>query len=87
MKIQIDGNKIVNAKTLIVTAKCSDCFCATLLDIDEKEITNYNGYVPDFFPGKHFGDYVELNIDIETGMIKNWTKPTQEALEFFVNNK
>ncbi|MGY4663202.1 hypothetical protein ACVWZ9_003996 [Pseudomonas chlororaphis] len=37
--------------------------------------------MPDFFPGEHFGDYLMLNIDIETGLIKNWRKPKASDIE------
>ncbi|MCY1454717.1 hypothetical protein D9M71_718000 [compost metagenome] len=42
---------------------------------------SYEGYVPDFFPGDHYGDYLILNIDLETGQIKNWKKPTAGDIE------
>ena len=66
--------------TIQVTAKCSDMFSATAFDGDGNFAGEYNGYVPDFFPGEHFGDYVELTIDISTGRITNWKKPSQDAL-------
>lgn len=31
-----------------------------------------DGYVPAFMPGEHYGDYVDLVIDVQTGHIKNW---------------
>lgn len=37
--------------------------------------------VPDFFPGEHYGDYLILNIDLETGQIKNWKKPAATDIE------
>jgi len=42
---------------------------------------DYDGYVPDWMPGKHYGDYVELNIDVETGRVLNWKRPTIAALK------
>jgi hypothetical protein len=30
---------------------------------------------------EHWGDYVMLDIDIETGQIVNWKKPTQDELD------
>ena len=30
---------------------------------------------------EHFGDYVTLDIDIETGKILNWKKPTERDLK------
>lgn len=58
-----------------MSAKCSDLFSCTFKNEDGSEV-NYSGYVPDFFPGDHYGDYVMLDIDIETGRILNWKAPT-----------
>ena len=72
--------KIVN-----IYAKCSDAFTAVLLDND-KVVGEYTGYVPNFLPNRrvqHFGDYVELSIDVETGKIVNWKKPTTKDLSIF----
>ena len=65
-----------------ICAKCSDMFSAQLFQ-NGKQVGSYNGYVPDFMPGCHFGDYVELTIDIENGKILNWHKPTAIDLEIF----
>ncbi len=65
-----------NATTISISAKCSDMFSATLDDG-----RTYDGYVPKFFPGEHFGDYVELDIDLATGRILNWVAPTQDAID------
>jgi hypothetical protein len=61
-------------RTLRISAKCSDLFYA---ELDGKE---HDGYVPDWMPGEHYGDYVELDIDIDTGKILNWKTPTKEEL-------
>jgi len=66
-------------KTITISAKCSDLFSASLDDG-----RSYEGYVPDFFPGQHFGDYVELEIELATGKILNWKTPTQKDLKIFV---
>lgn len=65
-------------KTITISAKCSDLFSASLDDGRE-----YDGYVPDFFPGEHYGDYVELEIELATGKILNWKVPTKKDLEIF----
>ena len=73
-------------KTIIINAKCSDMFGAALTQ-DGKTVGEYDGYVPSWFPNpnsNHYGDYVELEIDIETGKIVNWKKPTAENLKDFV---
>ena len=64
--------------TISITAKCSDAFSARLDDGRE-----YDGYVPDFFPGEHYGDYVELTIELATGRITNWKVPTVKDLQNF----
>jgi hypothetical protein len=65
--------------TISISAKCSDLFGAFLYR-DNKLVGEYDGYVPDFMPGEHYGDYVQLEIDINTGKIVNWKKPTQAQL-------
>jgi hypothetical protein len=67
---------------LTMSAKCSDMFSASLTD-DKGTYLEYDGYVPNFFPGTHYGDYVELVIDTDTGQILNWKKPTKKDLEIF----
>ena len=68
------------ARILSICVKCSDRFAARLIE-DGKETADYDGYVPAFMPEEHYGDYVELDIDIDTGMITNWKKPTKAELE------
>ena len=50
-------------RVLKISGKCSDCFSMLM---DGKE---YDGYVPGFLGG---GDYIELDIDLDTGKILNW---------------
>jgi hypothetical protein len=66
--------------TIKINAKCSDCFCASLHE-EGKEVRHYDGYVPDFFPGQHYGDYIQLEIDANTGKILNWEPPTSNELD------
>jgi len=69
------------SKVIHMSAKCSDMFGAILF-VDGKQVgKDYSDYVPDFFPGRHFGDYVELEIDVDTGKILNWKKPTEDQLD------
>lgn len=70
------------AKGLVISinAKCSDLFSATLTN-GGKVVGEYDGYVPDFMPGEHYGDYVELEIDVATGRILNWKVPHKGVLE------
>jgi hypothetical protein len=72
----------VNAKTLKVHVKVTDRFGGELVDQDGITIFKFDDtYVPDFFPGDHYGDYLILDIDIDTGMITNWVKPTALQIE------
>ena len=66
-------------KAISLSVKCSDMFGADLI-IDDKTVGGYNGYVPEWFP-EGGGDYVDLEIDVETGRILNWTPPTQSQLD------
>jgi hypothetical protein len=74
------GEKIVSIKTVSVVAKCSDLCCVALRDDQGSLLIEHNGYVPSFFPEKHYGDYVQLEIEMDTGKILNW-KPTQEQVD------
>lgn len=69
-------------KTIRISAKCGEQFSA-VLEQNGNQIGEYDGNVPDFFPGKHYGDYIELEIDVTTGHILNWYVPTKEDLKIF----
>ena len=72
-------------QTIVVTAKCSDMFSAMLKE-DKMVVGRYDGYVPSWFPNSqedHYGDYIQLDIDVDTGKILNWKKPTAKMLEDF----
>ncbi len=73
-------------RILKIRVKCSDMFSAELI-IDENIVGNYDGYVPKFFPGRHHGDYLQLDIDIDTGNIINWNKPEQNELDKVISSK
>lgn len=68
------------ARILRICGKTSDLFSSTLIE-DGKVTNEYSGYVPTFFPEEHYGDYIELDIDIDTGKITNWKKPTKVELK------
>ena len=71
----------MKATTIHINAKCSDLCFASLTDKDGNPVgKDHDGYVPQWMPGEHCGDYVELDIDIATGRITNWKKPTDGAL-------
>ena len=71
-------------RILRICAKCSDMFNAILLE-DGKPILKHDGYVPYFMPGEHYGDYVEMDINIDTGFIENWKVPTKAELKSQLN--
>jgi len=67
-------------KTLKVCGKTVDRCSIVFLNESGDAVGKRNDYVPDYFPEEHYGDYLELDIDIETGQILNWKKPTQKQL-------
>lgn len=67
------------SRILRVCAKTSDSFSA-ILEVNGVNKIDYDGYVPDFMPGNHYGDYVEIDIDLDTGQIVNWTVPTAKEV-------
>jgi len=85
VEIEVKVPKIVNAKILKIQVKCSDAFSCDLVCSEGSVVRSYEGYVPDIMPGKHYGDYVMLDIDIDTGMILNWKVPTKEQMRDFIN--
>lgn len=88
--MQINQTKVVpvEAKELRIHIKVSDRFTAAIYDQDGNEIGGQDdGYVPDFMPGQHYGDYVILNIDLESGRITNWKTPTVEQVEEFISGE
>jgi hypothetical protein len=81
--MQISQKKTVQVDVTLLKlcVKVSDRFNADLVDAQGDKVGSYEGYVPDFFPGDHYGDYVMLDIDLETGQIKNWKKPAADDIE------
>lgn len=75
----------VVAKELRIHLNVSDMFSAGIYDESGKELGGQDdGYVPDFMPGDHYGDYVILNIDLDTGLVTNWKAPSREQIEKFI---
>jgi len=87
MEISVMKEVPVQAKTLSIHMKVCDGFCCRILDQDNKVIKDYEGYVPNFMPGEHYGDYVILEIDIDTGNITNWKSIKAKDIEEFINYK
>lgn len=89
MKIKATKIIQVEAKTLSIYMKVSDRFSAQLKDQNNEVLKDYDGYVPDFMPrqangSSNYGDYLILDIDIDTGKIMNWRIPTAEQIETFI---
>ena len=78
MKITLEGKdgelKEVEVSVISISAKCSD-LCHSVLMHEGVAVAEHDGYVPRLMPGKHYGDYVMLDIDLETGRILNWKNP------------
>ena len=88
MEINQQKTVKVNAKTLRIYCKVSGRFTYAIDDEQGEEIYwQDNGYVPDFMPGEHYGDYVILDIDLDTGMVTNWEKPTAAQIEDAIKPK
>lgn len=85
MEITATKTVQVQAKTLAIHLKVRDEFCATILDENGAELGGQeDGYVPKFMPGDHYGDYVILNIDLDTGQVTNWKTPPVDQIERFI---
>lgn len=67
------------AKVLSINAKCSDmCFSELIVDgVSLGEISDYAPRVK----GIGGGDYVAFQVDLETGQILNWQKPSEADLQ------
>jgi len=84
--MEVNIKKPVNIKTISVQVKVTDRFNGDFLDVDGNKVFSVEqSYVPDFFPGIHGGDYLELDIDIKTGQIVNWEAPGEDDLQEFID--
>ncbi len=78
----------VNAKTISIHTKISDRFQFQILDQDgEILLDQEDGYVPEIMPGQHYGDYIILDIDLDTGFIKNWKKIEPSLIEELIKKE
>lgn len=85
MKINRKVEVQVNAKVLKLHCKVCDNFTAYIHDENDKCIGGQDdGYVPKFMPEDHYGDYLCLNIDLDTGQVLNWKTPTVDQIEKFI---
>jgi len=87
MEVEVNQPVKVKLKSISVHAKIRDAGSYILRDTNENIIKEHDGYVPGFFPGEHYGDYLDLVIDIETGTILNWKKIHPETIQEFIDAK
>ena len=85
MKIGIKKTVEVDCKILKLQVKCADQCSIQVIDDSGEKIHDHDGYVPSFFPEQHYGDYIMLDIEIETGRILNWKPPTAPVLRAFID--
>jgi hypothetical protein len=67
MSVLLDTNQVENwmfDEGIETNSKTSDG-CVLKFETNKGEIVQYEGYVPQFFPGEHFGDYIRLYISKE----------------------
>ena len=64
---------------LSISAKCSDMCYTKYTDKNGIE-TKSDGYVPTGIGIDEYGDYVVLDIDMETGQIQNWKPVTDKQV-------
>ena len=69
-----------------VIAKCNDMCNIVVLDTDGDRMLEYSGYVPRNI-GIGGGEYIRLQIDIETGQILNWKRPSDDELEKLLDDE
>lgn len=85
MKVKARVEKEIDVKTVQVHVKVVDRGSYTLLDGEGKILKEANEqYVPSFFPEEHYGDYLILDIDIDTGKINNWKVPSAAELQEYI---
>ena len=70
----------MNVNRIHINAKCADLCYAELKDEEGAVIAEHDGYVPDLMP-EDGGDYVDIEIDLETGTILNWKRPNAKTIE------
>ena len=72
LSIDLTTKKVDNwffKESMETNSKTADMCCLKFEQQGSKELLSYMGYVPDFFPGEHWGDYVRLEIS-EKGVVK-----------------
>jgi hypothetical protein len=73
--------------TLRIQAKCSDLCFSTYLNNKGKVLAEKDGYVPQGLNISDDSDYVEIDIDIQTGQIQRWKPLTEKQVIETLNKK
>jgi len=71
---------IKEARYLTICGKTSDRFSGTLESSEGEDVYRYDGYVPSNL-GIGGGDYIEMKIDLHSGMIVKWKPITNIVIE------
>ena len=66
-------------RILEIFAKVGDKGTYNLID-GGQELASYSGSVPSFISREHYGNYLNVEIDVDTGQIVNWN-PDMDLLE------
>ena len=67
------------ARKLQISAKCSDCCGAVLINGDKR--MERQGYAPDI-AGVCSGDYIDIEIDLDSGVVVGLAKYEEIEAEF-----
>jgi hypothetical protein len=84
-------NRITDIKTVIFSARVGTEVSFEYMDQNGYNLyQNEGGELPKFFPtfaGEAPKGFIDFEIDIETGQILNWVKPSQQELEEAITPK
>ncbi len=86
MKITTLVEKETEVKSINLHIKVRDEFCWKIVNSEWETVLDLDDvYVPGFFPWEHYWDYLILDIDLETGQILNWKKPTADDIKEYID--
>jgi CDP-diacylglycerol pyrophosphatase len=71
--------KVRQIRTLHIHAQCVDRATVNAKDANRSTLLEHQGYLPHGL-GLGGGDYIKFEVDIETGQILNWEKPTYVSI-------
>jgi len=82
MKVKTKVVKTIEIDHIDIYAKVSDRLNLRFYDPSGACIAEHDGYVPSFLYKN--SDYLKLTINLDTGQILNWQKPSASQLEEFL---